>query len=190
MTSSTNTNSFFESFMNHRYRYRQFVGLSYVVLVSVLGEPEQTLFAVGTVLIVLGELVRGWASGHVKKNAVLATDGPYSFVRHPLYVGNTLIMAGFALAASLWWSVPLMVFYMLFFYPHTISVEDNKLHSLFKEEWEKWSSERNALIPRLSLISKAQRGEWSFSQSLRQNGEPVIALFLLGCLYILYTNPF
>lgn len=129
-----------------------------------------------------------WASGHVKKNAVLATDGPYAYVRHPLYVGNILILTGFALAASLWWTIPLLVIFLFAFYPHTIRVEDEKLHNLFKEEWENWRKERNALLPRFSLIGKAQRGQWSFKQSLRQNGEPAIALFLLGCLYLLYAN--
>ena len=57
-----------------------------------------------TVIAVLGILVRLWASGHVKKDKVLATTGPYAYVRHPLYVGNHLITFGFCLASGLWWS--------------------------------------------------------------------------------------
>jgi hypothetical protein len=32
------------------------------------------------------------------------------------------------------------------------------------------------------------RGEWSFYQSLRQNGEPIIAALLLLGLYVLYLR--
>lgn len=188
MTSTVSLNDFIDNIQHRRYRYRQFFGVAYIILVSIVGIPDATLFNIGLVLVLLGESVRMWASGHVNKNAVLATDGPYAYVRHPLYVGNILILSGFSLAASLWWTIPLLIVFLVIFYPHTIRVEDEKLHKLFKKEWEDWRSERNALIPRLGLFRKAPGGDWSFKQSLRKNGEPVIALFLFACLYLLYTN--
>jgi protein-S-isoprenylcysteine O-methyltransferase Ste14 len=129
--------------------------------------------------------VRLWSSGHIKKNKALATDGPYAFVRHPLYVGNITLGFGFALASGLWWSLPLLILMLLAFYPHAIHREDENLHRMFKKDWEQWRKETPALIPRLSRYRDAQGGRWSFMQSLRQNGEPLIALFLLFWLYFL-----
>ena len=113
---------------------RQWFAVLFVLLVSLLGQPEQTLLYVGAGIAAAGTLVRLWASGHVMKNKELATDGPYAFVRHPLYVGNILLLIGFSLASSLWWSYILMIALLFFYYPPTIAYEDNKLRA--KVRWE------------------------------------------------------
>jgi protein-S-isoprenylcysteine O-methyltransferase Ste14 len=169
----------------HRERFRQFSGISFVILVSVAGEPKELLFFAGGVLVLLGIAVRLWSSGHIKKNKALATDGPYAYVRHPLYVGNITLGFGFALASGLWWSLPLLIVILLAFYPHAIHQEDENLHRMFKKDWEQWRKKTWALIPRLTSYRSAQGGRWSFIQSLRQNGEPIIALFLTFWLYFL-----
>ena len=51
----------------------------FIILVTALGEPLPAFFGAGVGLIALGSIIRLWASGHIKKNKVLATDGPYGF---------------------------------------------------------------------------------------------------------------
>jgi len=170
-----------------RDRYRQFIGIAFVVLVTVAGHPTDGLFWTGAVVACSGTAVRLWASGHIKKNKVLANDGPYQYVRHPLYVGNILLGCGFCLASGLWWSGPLFILILLLFYPQAIRREDEKLHNLFKEDWERWRQQTPALLARLKWTYRPG-GSWSFWQSLRQNGEPVIALFLFACLYYLFIK--
>lgn len=171
-----------------RERFRQFIGITYVILASAAGKPKEMLFVTGAALVILGIAARLWASGHIKKNKALATDGPYAYVRHPLYVGNLTLGLGFALASGLWWSLPLLIGMLLAFYPPAIRREDEKLHRRFKENWEQWRKRTPALIPRLIPFRTGQRGSWSFRQSLRDNGEPIIALFLLSWLYFLYLK--
>lgn len=170
-----------------RDRYRQFIGIAFVVLVTVAGHPMAALYWTGAVVACSGIAVRLWASGHIKKNKALANDGPYQYVRHPLYVGNILLGCGFCLASGLWWSGPFFIMILLVFYPQAIRREDEKLHNLFKEDWERWRKQTPALLPRLRWTYKPG-GSWSFWQSLRQNGEPVIALFLCACLYYLFIK--
>jgi protein-S-isoprenylcysteine O-methyltransferase Ste14 len=169
----------------HRERFRQFLGIAFVILVSTGGEPKKTLFLTGGALVILGIAARLWASGHIKKNKVLATDGPYAYVRHPLYVGNISLGFGFALASGLWWSLPLLAGILVAFYPHAIRREDEKLRRMFDRQWDQWRKGTRALIPRLVPYQSTQAGSWSFRQSLRRNGEPIIALFLLFWLYVL-----
>ena len=166
---------------------RQWFAVFFVLLVSLLGTTQPVFFIVGTVIAALGIAVRMWAAGHVKKNKVLATDGPYAYVRHPLYVGNILLLAGFSIASMLWWSYLLMAFLLWFYYPPTIAYEDSKLHDIFGEQWENWSKDIHALIPKFRNRAGTSSSEWSFKQSLVQNGEPVIVAYLIWCLYILYT---
>jgi protein-S-isoprenylcysteine O-methyltransferase Ste14 len=63
---------------------RQWFAVLFVLLVSLLGETTQGLFIAGTVIAAVGAAIRLWASGHVKKNKVLATDGPYAYGQHPV----------------------------------------------------------------------------------------------------------
>ena len=178
---------FLHDIRHRRDRYRQFIGILFVFLVSAVGRPEHLLLAFGTLFVLLGIGVRLWASGHIKKNKDLATDGPYAYVRHPLYVGNILLGVGFCLGSGLWWSYPLFALILIGFYPQAIRHEDDKLHRIFGQQWESWQKRTRALIPHLSADG-ASAGQWSFYQSLRQNGEPVIALVLLACLYYLYLR--
>jgi len=171
-----------------RQRFRQLLGIAFIILVGAAGEPKGMLFVAGAALVILGIAARLWASGHIKKNKALATDGPYAYARHPLYVGNLTLGFGFALASGLWWSLPLLIGVLLAFYPPAIRREDEKLHRNFQEEWEQWRKGTRALIPRLTPYRPGQRGRWSFRQSLFDNGEPIIALFLLFWLYFLYLG--
>jgi len=179
---------FIHDIKHRRHRFRQLLGIVLTILFAAAGQPKTSWFVFGVILVLIGISVRLWASGHIKKDKALATDGPYAFVRHPLYVGNIFLGLGFALASGLWWSFPLLIVFLIGFYPPAIRKEDEKLHGLFKEDWEKWRQDTKALIPRFTTLKKDQRGGWSFWQSLRQNGEPVIALFLLLCLYYLFLK--
>lgn len=172
----------------HRERFRQFLGIAFIILVSIAAKPEPLLYAGGVFLVCLGMVIRLWASGHVKKNKVLATTGPYAYVRHPLYVGNLALLVGFSIASALWWAPPMLLLFLLAFYPPAIRYEDAKLQRKFGEQWSRWRREVRSLIPRLRPYEGGKHSEWSFGQSLRENGEPVIALFLISCLYVMFLR--
>ncbi len=187
LTEATGIHKLIRSLRYHEAS-RQWFAVLFVLLVSWLGDTNLTLLYAGAAVAAVGELIRMWASGHVKKNKELATDGPYAYVRHPLYVGNILILVGYSVASNMWWSFVLMAFLLWFYYPPAISYEDNKLKNIFAEQWIEWSQNIHALIPTFSSKSGSASSDWSFKQSLMKNGEPVIAIYLLACLYLLYTN--
>lgn len=177
---------FFHDLIYSRYRFRQFVTIAFIVLLTIVGEPARwpALFAYGAALVVIGEVIRFWAAGHVKKDKALATTGPYNFVRHPLYVGNHLALIGFCLASGLWWSWIGWLVIAIFFYPSAIHHEDTVLHNLFGKDWEEWRARVRALIPRVTPYKPGARGEWSLAQS-HHNGEIIIGVWLLASLVIL-----
>jgi protein-S-isoprenylcysteine O-methyltransferase Ste14 len=180
---------------HRRYRFRQFVGIGFLFVLTILGRPGEfgnagrTMFLVGAVFALIGILVRLWASGHVKKDQTLTTTGPYGYVRHPLYVGNHLITLGFCVASGLWWSFIAWALIALFFYPGTIAHEDEVLQRLFGQAWERWRAVTSALIPRLTPYQPGVTGEWSLAQSWH-NGEPIIIAVLVFCLAYLSITLF
>ncbi len=173
--------------LRYHEQSRQWFAVIFVLIVALFGTTQPALFIAGSIIAGVGALIRLWASGHVKKNKVLATDGPYAYVRHPLYVGNILILLGFSIASNLWWSYVLMVALLWFYYPPAISYEDDKLKNIFGEQWENWSKDIHALIPTFKNKAGSASSDWSFKQSLMQNAEPVIVAYLIGCMYLLYT---
>jgi protein-S-isoprenylcysteine O-methyltransferase Ste14 len=76
------------------------------VVLAALGKPSAFSVATGLPLAFAGEAVRMWAVGYsgvtTRGDTVtapaLVTAGPYAYVRNPLYVGNFITAAGFAIA--------------------------------------------------------------------------------------------
>ena len=62
--------------------------------------PRVPTFVVGSALALLGIAVRVWGCGHLQKNRLVVTSGPYAHVQHPLYLGTFLIALGAVLAAG------------------------------------------------------------------------------------------
>ena len=162
--------------MRYSETFRQGLGLLLIPVYSLLAAPQYISFAVGSFLALVGMLVRLYASGFIIKNKQLATDGPYSLVRHPLYTGNLLLMIGFTFASGQWWALLVSAVFWWFYYPPAIEYEDRKLHRIFDADWTEWSRTVPAVIPR-SIRLRGGSG-WSFQTSLKQNSEPVIVAFV------------
>ena len=81
------------------------LGLPATVL-ALCGRPSARIIAAGLPLAFAGELLRCWAVGFsgvtTRNDSVtapkLVTAGPYAHVRNPLYIGNFITAAGFAIA--------------------------------------------------------------------------------------------
>lgn len=173
---------------------RQILAVVLIVLYTITARPSPALAAIGVPLAFAGMLVRLYASGFIMKNEVLATHGPYRFVRHPLYTGNILLVTGFAVAGSLWWGVPLAALFFWFYYPTAIEYEDRKLRRIFGAAWEAWAARTPALVPGLpgkrvagaaapaASPAAPSSGRWSLATSSQRNGELVLAVFAVVCM--------
>src|SRR5881394_1747281 len=162
---------------------RQGLAVVLILVYAYTAVPLPVLAAIGLPIALIGGFVRAYASGFIVKNQQLATDGPYRFVRHPLYSGNILLVVGFALAASRWWNLPVALFFFWFYYPPAIEYEDRKLQRLFGAAWEQWSARTPALLPRFVGAPPADASDraWSLGVSTLRNGELVFVLFAIGC---------
>jgi len=148
-------------------------------LVAVIG-------AAGFVIAALGQAWRIYAAGVIYKNKRLATTGAYSLVRHPLYFGNFLILAGFTLACANWIVVAVVAFFLLFYYPAAIRYEDRKLQELFGDEWQAWGTRTPAMFPTRLQWRANQEAEWDLRQSMLRNGELVYTLFEIAAAVLLW----
>ena len=174
-----------------RLRYhelsRQGFGLLLLWVCAWFTEPagEGRILA-GFAIALVGQAWRIYAAGVIYKNRKLASTGAYSLVRHPLYLGNFLILGGFTLACANIWVVALVVAFFLFYYPAAIRYEDRKLEDIFGDEWREWSRGRPAMLPTRFDWRANEDAEWDFRQSMIRNGELVYTLFEVAAAVTLW----
>src|SRR5579885_2718039 len=130
-------------------RIRVPLGFAFALLYLWLARPSLAAIVVGCVVVALGLAVRAVASGQLRKNEALATSGPYSYTRNPLYLGSILIAIGFAVAArSVWVWIVLAVFFSAVYIP-VIRDEEAFLRSKFPD-FELYARRVPRILPRWS----------------------------------------
>ncbi len=90
------------------FRLRSWTAIPLVVAFLVLARPRPVLIAAAIPVLALGEALRiaslrylGASARGMKLRAdALATGGPYRYVRHPVYIGNAILVAGILLAGG------------------------------------------------------------------------------------------
>ena len=164
---------------------RQGLGLLLLPVCAWFVQPGPARIYIGLLLAVLGQAWRIYAAGVIYKNKQLATTGAYSLVRHPLYLGNFLILGGFALACAHWIVIAVAIGFVWFYYPAAIRYEDSKLARIFAETWHDWSKDVPAVFPRHLRWRANTDAEWNARQSLLRNGELIISVFLAGCAWFM-----
>ena len=168
-----------------RLRYhelsRQGLGLLLLPLSAWLAQPGNFRILAGLAIAAVGQIWRIYAAGVIYKNQQLATTGAYSLVRHPLYLGNFLILAGFCLASGNLVILVAATIFLVFYYPAAIRYEDHKLERIFSNDWRAWSSRTPAMFPRHFNWLSNPTAKWNARQSLKRNGELAISIYLVGC---------
>ncbi len=166
---------------------RQGLGLILLLVCAWFTVPAgENRIVTGLVIAALGQVWRIYAAGVIYKNKRLATTGAYSLIRHPLYFGNFLILAGFTLACGNWVVAAVVAFFLLFYYPAAIRYEDRKLQDLFGAEWQAWGTRTPAMFPTHLQWRSNEQAEWNARQSLIRNGELVYTLFELAAAALLW----
>lgn len=168
-------------------RLRLPLGFGLAILYLIFARPTRAGLVVGAAIALVGLLMRAWASGHIHKNAALATSGPYAHTRNPLYFGSFLIGAGFAIAAH--WSLLLLViaFFVLVYAP-TIERERANILGRFPETYPDYERNVPTFFPRPTpwRAPIAESGAFSFELYMK-HGEWKAALgYILAVAWLVF----
>ncbi|HEY5028875.1 MAG TPA: isoprenylcysteine carboxylmethyltransferase family protein [Candidatus Angelobacter sp.] len=152
--------------------------------------PSWTSLGAGFAVAAVGVLVRALASGHIRKNAALATTGPYAFTRNPLYLGSIIIAVGFIVAARNFWIGVAALAMFAFIYLPVIMAEEKYLRSTFPG-YERYASEVPRFLPRLTPYragAEVDDGSSQFSSALylrhREYNAALGSILMLGALLL------
>ncbi len=148
-----------------------------------MARPHGRSLLLAVPLLLLGEAVRIWASGHIEKTQTLATGGPYAHTRNPLYLGSVLLAAGACVAAWSPWTTLAIALYFAAFYPAVMREEAAFLRRKFGAAYQAWASEVPLFLPRPTPGgTRGSRFGWS---RVKRNREWRTALAVPAVLLLL-----
>jgi len=151
------------------------------LLLILMARPTPTLLIAGGLLVLLGEAGRMWSSGHIDKNAKLATAGPYAHTRNPLYVANLLLLTGFCVMSGIFWVGLLALLAFAMIYRPVIREEAVHMEKLFGADYKRWSAEVPLFFPRLTPAPH-QSGAFSWALVIQHREHRNAAAFVPGIL--------
>ncbi len=137
------------------FRHRDLLPIPLVLGMCGTARPRWHTWLLGLPLVIAGELVRLWGLRYIGPTTRtrdicadrLVTGGPYQYVRHPLYLANTLkilgllVIAGhlpFALVATFFYAVEFLTM---------IPYEEHFLSQRFPELFDTYRSAIPAFLP-------------------------------------------
>ena len=134
--------------LTHLARFRVTLGFVVGTLCFWLAEPTWPTIAVGGLIALPGEALRLWAAGHIEKGREITRSGPYRFVRHPLYLGSSIMAIGFAVAAGSGFVVALVALYMALTLLAAMRTEERALDQKFNGEYSAYREGRAEPVSR------------------------------------------
>ena len=131
-------------------RWRVPLGFVLAAGYLILAQPSVVALLFGGAVSLGGLLLRAWSAGYLAKNQRLATCGPYSHTRNPLYLGSALMGLGCVIAGRSWvMGAGFAVLFVLVYCP-VMNREARFLQREFPEAFEPYQKQVPLFIPRLS----------------------------------------
>jgi protein-S-isoprenylcysteine O-methyltransferase Ste14 len=148
----------------------------------------------GAALAVVGEALRVWGCGHLRKNQDVITSGPYAHVRNPLYLGTLLILVGMCVAAGtrivVYGLLPLgLVGFFAYYTPKKERIESDRLRRRFGAKFDVYHDAVPGYLPRLTRWSGASNEPWS-GPLVVENTEIPTVLFVAVGLAVVFAARF
>jgi protein-S-isoprenylcysteine O-methyltransferase Ste14 len=128
------------------------------------------VFAIAALFCLATALVRTWATAYLNSEVMvgmrletsrLVADGPYRYVRNPLYFGNILLAIGMGLLSSLIGFLILVVWMILYDY-RLILLEESRIAAIQGESYRAYRSAVPRLVPalRAKVLSAGSVPNW------------------------------
>src|SRR6267378_6563866 len=147
-------------------RWRVPLGFACAALFFLLAQSRPWTLVVGGLVALPGLALRAWATGHLRKNDALATTGPYSYTRNPLYLGSFVMGVGFTVASGRLVLGILFAALFLGIYVPVMRVESATLAKLFGESYRGYLKAVPLFWPRLSPYRDGTENNAKFNTAL------------------------
>lgn len=182
------------------FKKRSYTPIPIVLAILYFSQLSYPFWVYGTAFIVFGELIRlsavRYAGGRTRTTKVgassLCTSGPYSRTRNPLYIGNVFIYSGVVLLSGgiyVFQLLGVVIFYFIFQYSMIISLEEEKLSTVFGQDYSKYKNNVPRIIPLIiPWDSKSKLKPIPILKTLKTEKRTLQNIFLL--VFIIISKPY
>ena len=145
------------------FKYRSYTPIPFVIVMGWLAEPSVLSLVIGFAIVLIGEALRFWGVSIVGAETrttgavggtYLITNGPFAYMRNPLYVGNMLLYAGVGVMsmALFPWLLIVAVAWFYFQYYLIVTKEEEYLAERFAAEYDDYRRQVGRFWPRLTAF--------------------------------------
>ena len=168
-------------------RWRVRLGYPLAAVVLWLSRPTPGSILAGALVGAMGLWIRARAAGHLHKQEVLTTTGPYAYTRNPLYLGSFALTIGAAIAACSWPAALILFCYFALFYSFVMRREERELQQRHGEAFREYAQTVPLFMPRVTTAKRTSTdaSQFSFAQYNRNREYRATIGFLL--LLIVFT---
>ena len=138
---------------------RRRVPLGFLTAIVTLAFAAPTLpsMALGFGVAFVGEAIRVWAAGHLEKSREVTRSGPYRFMRHPLYVGSSVMAVGIVIAANSLLVAVVAAVYMTSTLAAAVQTEEAFLRRAFGDTYDRYAQSTAEPMRRTFSLERAMR---------------------------------
>ena len=156
-----------------------------LILLVYFARPDIPWFIIGLLPVGLGEALRVWAAGHLKKTREVTTTGPYAYVKNPLYLGTLLILIGFCLMAkNLYLLAAGIAIFFVYYAPFKKERESRRLREHFGKAWVDYDHAVPDYLPSLRPYAKRGTGSWERKGFFENSEHGTFLAVLAGVILI------
>jgi protein-S-isoprenylcysteine O-methyltransferase Ste14 len=181
------------------YKYRSYTPLPFVFVMLLFVDSNITILIIGFIIAMIGESIRIWAVGYFGSvsratsqfvDASLITQGPYSYLRNPLYLGNIIIYLGLGIM-SLSFFPYLQLFALVYFsfqYYCIVLSEEEYLSNKYNGLYENYRKKVKRFFPKKNLIPSEISSNLSFNlyAGFKSDKRSLQALLITAILILIF----
>ncbi len=151
-----------------------------------LARPAPLTSLAGSALVLAGIALRIWAAGLLVKGGELCTDGPYRFLRHPLYLGSLIAAVGFAIMMNVIWGWVIILPLFIILYTLQVLDEERRLRALYGAAHEQYARIVPMLLPRPWKPAAGAGRPWQWSRALANREQwHILTTLILVTLFLI-----
>ena len=178
------------------FENRGYMPIPFFIAAVIFANPLQDLMVFGAILMLAGELLRFTAVSFLGitsrspeiKTKEFVSNGPYAYLRNPIYFGNLLLYMGASIfsGALLPYLFYLTIFFFLLFYALIVRYEESNLVSVFGNKYEMYIINVPRFFPRLSAYPDKSESKADFGEAM--NAEKSTLVAILGFIALIVIS--
>jgi protein-S-isoprenylcysteine O-methyltransferase Ste14 len=152
-------------------RLRLLLGLAAVVGVALLiRRAPPGWFWPGLAISALGAALQWWCFACIMTSKELAANGPYAYVRNPMYLSRFLLVIGLLVMTAKVWLVALVAVLYYLYMANRVGREEPKLAVIFGEPYAEYCRAVPRFLPSFRRFPPGRPLFWSWECFRRNHG--------------------